>query len=262
MTRQHPPASHGDPPAPFGVRELLDAAAGAARVLDVGCGSGRLTVALALAGATVTGIDTSDERLAEAGRRAEGAGVELALLRADMDEPLPFPDGAFEAVTSRLSLMVAAAPVTTLRELGRILVPGGRVATVLWASLDENPWFDAPRRAVGAVLGAERASFAGAFGRLGTTGEAADVHRSAGLADVEARLLREVVERRDAAEHWHALAAENGHFRRIDASLDEPTRAAILADLDGRLAGFRQGDALAVPRTLVLVTARRDATGG
>src|SRR5262249_39011163 len=44
---------------PFGGAEIVSAVAGARRVLDAGCGSGRLTVALALAGAEVTGIDTS-----------------------------------------------------------------------------------------------------------------------------------------------------------------------------------------------------------
>ena len=55
-------------PLPFGVAELLAAVAGAGRVLDLGCGSGRLTVALARAGAAVTGIDTSRERLEQASR--------------------------------------------------------------------------------------------------------------------------------------------------------------------------------------------------
>jgi predicted RNA methylase len=50
-------------PSLFGAAELLAAVAGARRVLDGGCGSGRLTVALALAGAEVTGFDTSSERL-------------------------------------------------------------------------------------------------------------------------------------------------------------------------------------------------------
>lgn len=262
MRAQEPAREPDVSAAPFGVPELLASVAGALRVLDVGCGSGRLTVALAQAGASVTGIDTSAQRLGEAQERADRAGVELRLVQADMEAPLPFADGAFDAVVSRLSLMIARDPVATLREQARVLASGGRLATVVWAALGENPWFDAPRAAVAAVLGAERASYAGAFGRLGGETEAAAVHRDAGLVDVSARLLREVALRRDAAEHWRLLAAENGHVRRIDASLDGGARAAVVADLAGRLESYRAGTGLALPRALVLVTARRAATGG
>ncbi len=241
---------------PFGAAELLSAVAGAARVLDLGCGSGRLTVALARAGAAVTGADTSRERLEQARRRACEGGVELQLLEADMDERLPFEDGSFDAATSRLVLMAAAAPAATLGELRRVVVPGGRIATVIWASLNRNPWFAAPREAVAAVLGGERASFARAFGKLGDPAEAADVHRAAGLSDVEATLLREHAPAADAAEHWERLAQENGHFRRVAAALTEAEREAVVADVAARFEPFRRAGSLQVPRTLVLVTAR------
>lgn len=250
-----------DSSLPFGVPELLGAVAGCPRVLDVGCGSGRLSVALARAGAEVTGLDTSAERLSEAGRRATEAGLPLTLVEADMEAPLPFADAAFDGVTSRLALMIPRDPVPTLRELRRVLSPGGRIATAVWASLPENPWFDAPREAVRVALGAEQAAFARAFGRLGTPDEAAAAHADAGFADVEARHLREHVRRADAAEHWRLLASENGHFRRVDAAIDDGARAAVVAELDARLAPYRVDGRLGLPRTLVLVTARRPGTG-
>ncbi len=242
---------------PFGAAEILAAVAGAGRVLDAGCGSGRLTVALARADAAVTGIDTNAGQLAEAGRRADGAGVELTLLEADFNAPLPFADASFDAVTSRLALMAASDPVATLRELRRVLEPGGRLVTVLWASPDENPWFAEPRAAIGAVLGAERAAFARAFGKLGDPGEAAAAHRAAGLEEVEAAYVRGVREATDAGSYWQELSAENGHFRRVAASLDETQTGALTAEIARRLAPFRTGDRLALPRTQVLVTARR-----
>ncbi len=137
-------------------------------MLDAGCGSGRLTIALAQAGAQVTGIDTSAERLEQARRRSEAAGTELLLLEGDFNGPLTFTDASYDAVTSRLALMAADDPVATLRELRRVLEPGGRLVTVLWASPAENPWFAVPREAVAAALGAERASFARAFGGSAT----------------------------------------------------------------------------------------------
>jgi SAM-dependent methyltransferase len=242
---------------PFGVPEVLAAVHGTERVVDAGCGSGRLTVAIAARGAAVTGFDKSASALADARARAESAGVRLTLVEADLDAGLPFADHAFDAVTSRLALMVADDPVATLHELARTLTPDGRIVTVLWATVELNPWFDAPREAVRAVLGAEHGAFAGAFGRLGSPDAAAEAHRAAGFVDVESRLLQEHVVRADAAEHWTLLAAENGHFRRIDATLDDERRGSLVAELGQRLEAHRDGGRIVVPRTLVLVTARR-----
>lgn len=242
---------------PFGAPELLAAVAGARRVLDLGCGSGRLTVALARAGAAVTGLDTSLERLEQARRRAGEGGVELELVEANMNDSLPFEDGSFDAATSRLVLMAAADPAATLRELRRVVVPDGGIGTVIWASLDQNPWFSAPREAIAAVLGPERAAFARVFGKLGDPAEAAEVHRAAGLRDVEATLLREHVSAADAAEHWQRLARENGHFRRVAEALTEAERDAVVAEVAVRLEPYGTAGSIRVPRTLVLVTARR-----
>jgi SAM-dependent methyltransferase len=183
--------------------------------------------------------------------------VALALVQADFNGPLPFADRSFEAVTSRLALMVADDPVATLGELRRVLAPGGRLATAIWAAIGENPWFGLPRESIAAVAGPERARFARAFGRLGDADTAARVHRDAGLQAVEARVLRETLHAADAAGHWDWLAERIGHFRRVDAGLTPGERAALLADLEERLAPFAAAGGLAVPRAIVLVTARR-----
>jgi hypothetical protein len=128
---------------------------------------------------------------------------------------------------------------------------------VLWAAPDENPWFGRPREAVAAVLGVERAAFARAFGKLGDPETAAAAHREAGLTDVDAVFLRERRTAPDASRYWQELSEENGHFRRIAASLDDAERAALAAEVEARLAPYREGDHLSLPRTLVLVTAQR-----
>ena len=242
---------------PFGAAEIVAAAAGAERVLDAGCGSGRLTVAVALGGAAVTGMDTNAAQLEVAAQRGAEAGVALTLLEADFNEALPFADATFDAVVSRLSVMAATDPVATLRELARVLEPGGRLVTVLWASPAENPWFAAPREAIGVVLGAERAAFARAFGKLGDLEEAAAAHRAAGLVDVDAVLLHGSRSAPDAASYWAELSAENGHFRRVETVLGDDERAALRAELEERFAPYREAGGLTLPRTMVLVTAKR-----
>ena len=242
---------------PFGAAEIVAAVAGAGRVLDAGCGSGRLTVALAEAGSAVTGFDTSAAQLEEAANRAAEAGVSLELVTSDFNGVLPFADASFEAVVSRLSVMAAADPVATLRELGRVLVPDGRIVTALWASPAENPWFALPREAIGVVLGAERSAFARAFGKLGDPNEAEAAHRAAGFAGVEAALVQGTRSASDAAAYWTELSAENGHFRRVEALLSGDERAALVTELTERFGPYRDGDHLTLPRRMVLVTARR-----
>ena len=245
--------------APFGVPEIVAAVAGVRSVLDAGCGSARLTLALADAGAAeVVGIDTSLERLAQGRTRisAHPMGARVELIEADFDRALPFGDGRFGAAVSRLALMIAADPVVTLRELRRVTAPGGRIVTALWAPVEDNPWFALPREAAAAILGPGRANYARAFGRLGGAEPATEVHRAAGLADVHARTLRGTLDFQDAAALWSWLAVENGHVRRLDASLTVPERAAVLDHLSRLVAEHRaSAGSLALPRTMTLVTA-------
>ena len=243
---------------PFGVPQIVAAASAAGSVLDAGCGSARLTLALAEAGATeVVGIDTSVERLAQGRARlsAHPIGARVKLIEADFDHALPFADGSFAAAASRLALMIASDPVVTLRELRRVTAAGGRIVTALWAPVDENPWFALPRAAAAAVV-PERADYARAFGRLGSPEEATEVHSAAGLEDVRAETLRQTLDVEDAAALWSWMAGENGHVRRLDATLSVPERAAVLDELDHLVARHRtQHGSLALPRAMTLVTA-------
>ena len=241
---------------PFGVAEMLDAVGRPGRAVDVGCGSGRLTVVLAQRGAAMTGIDTSNERLARARARASAAAVEVEWVHADMDEPLPFPDARFDAVVSRLSLMLSRDPDRLLRDAARVLLPEGVVVTAVWADIAENPWFGEPRAAVAEVLGAEAATFARAFGRLGDLTQLKQLHRAAGFGQVEGRLVTDAVTVRSAAEHWAFLASTIDHYTRLDASLAAGQIEGVTEVLARRLEPYRHDGELRIPRRIVLVSAR------
>ena len=241
---------------PFGVAEILEDVGRPESALDVGCGSGRLTVELARRGAAATGIDTNARQLDAARERARETGVEVAFAHGDMNGPLAFADAAFGAVTSRLSLMIARDPVATLREAARVAAPGGAVVTAVWARIEENPWFGAPRAAVAEALGLERASFARAFGRLGDAAELADLHRQAGLADIRSRVLHDEVSAADPEAHWRELVARIGHYTRLDAALTPGERTRVEGALARRLAPFHAEAGLRLPRAMVIVTAR------
>ncbi|WP_406214167.1 class I SAM-dependent methyltransferase [Streptomyces decoyicus] len=94
------------------------------RILDAGCGSGPLSAALRDRGADVTGIDASAGMLSLARRRL---GDDAALHVADLSDPLPFADGAFDDVVSSLVLHYLEDWGPTLAEIRRVLKPGGRL---------------------------------------------------------------------------------------------------------------------------------------
>lgn len=103
-----------------GLQALLPPLA-ARRVLDVGCGTGRTSARLADAGAEVVGFDASPEML----RRASARVPSAAFLLADLGEPLPFGDGSFDLAVASLVMHYLRDWVAPLRELRRVLRPGG-----------------------------------------------------------------------------------------------------------------------------------------
>ena len=99
-------------------------------VLDVACGTAAVAIELARRhGCRVVGVDQSAEMLAEGRRRVEDAGltdrVELLEARA---EDLPFEDARFAGLTFTYLLRYVEDPPATMRELARVVRPGGRIA--------------------------------------------------------------------------------------------------------------------------------------
>ena len=109
------------------------------RVLDVACGTGIAARHLAaITGPTgaVAGLDRNEGMLAVARRKA--AEVEWRLGRA---EALPFGDGTFDAVVCQFGLMFLYDQVQALREMARVLRPGGRLVVATWDTYANSPGY-------------------------------------------------------------------------------------------------------------------------
>jgi demethylmenaquinone methyltransferase/2-methoxy-6-polyprenyl-1,4-benzoquinol methylase len=99
-----------------------------ARVLDVACGTGDLSVTLFVRGkARIVGVDFCRPMLDIAASKASKLGVSLPLVEGDALD-LPFADSSFEAVTIAFGLRNLTSVEAGFRELLRVLKPGGRVA--------------------------------------------------------------------------------------------------------------------------------------
>jgi demethylmenaquinone methyltransferase/2-methoxy-6-polyprenyl-1,4-benzoquinol methylase len=114
----------------------------ALRVLDVACGTGAVALELAqrVPERHVIGIDQSPEMLAAGRRRIGAAGLEARIaLREGRAEALPFDDGEFDALTFTYLLRYVDDAQATLRELARVVRPGGVVAMAEFG-LPPRPW--------------------------------------------------------------------------------------------------------------------------
>jgi SAM-dependent methyltransferase len=123
---------------------LLDAAsiADTDRVLDIGCGTGQTTrdAARAAHRGSALGVDLSSAMLEVARRRATTGGLaNAAFVQADA-QVHPFEPGGFDLAISRTGTMFFGDPVAAFTNIGRALVPGGRLVMVTWQDLAGNEW--------------------------------------------------------------------------------------------------------------------------
>ena len=115
-------------------------------VIDIGCGTGGTTAALAHAvgiAGHVLGVDIS-QTLIEAARAHR---LENATFVVGDAATHPFKAEAYDLVYSRFGVMFFADPVSAFRNIRRALKPTGRLAFIAWRTPQENPWGTVPARA-------------------------------------------------------------------------------------------------------------------
>jgi len=130
---------------------LIDRAGPAAgeRVIDVGCGCGATTIAMAervVPSGFVLGVDISEPMLSRARERASKS-LPLAFVQADATVHLFDPEN-FDLLVLRFGVMFFAEPAVSFANLRRALRSGGRLAFVCWRDPRENPWMTISLQAV------------------------------------------------------------------------------------------------------------------
>jgi SAM-dependent methyltransferase len=222
------------------------------RVLDVGCGTGVLARAAAdrvAADGRVTGLDLNAGMLAVA-RRLRPA---IDWRRGDAAR-LPFADGSYDAVVSQFALMYFPDRAAALKEMARVLRPGGRLAVAVWGPLERAPGYAilaeiARRRCGQAAADVLAAPFA-----LGDEGRLLDLFGAAGIGDA-------VVELRAGTATFPTIEAfveTEVKGSPLEALLDEEGYRGLLREARDELRRFRaDGGEVTLPLDAFIITVEK-----
>jgi len=248
-------------------RDATEAIVGAAglavgmRVLDLASGTGEPSLAIAGAvgpSGSVVASDFVPEMVAAVEENVRRRGLANVICQQIDAEAIPFPDGSFDRVTCRFGVMFFPDTGKALREVHRVLKPGGRAAFAAWAAAELNPFF------------------ASAFGVLARHGlltppppDAPNVFRFAQAGSLSAALedagFQQVAEREQPIawrwpgsfdEFWDWFW-EGTAFRNALDNAGPEQRQAVTDELRQTLRGFQKGDAVDFGGTIVLASAER-----
>ncbi|HSM85169.1 MAG TPA: class I SAM-dependent methyltransferase [Candidatus Limnocylindrales bacterium] len=158
------------------------------RVLDVACGTGEPAISIATqlaATGEVIGVDVSPAPLKIAEQRAAHRGLKNVRFEQADAHKLPFGDSSFDRITSRLGVMFFADLPNALREMYRVLKPGGRVTLLTWGPMGQPYFSSTIGTLLRAVPGSSIPEAARKMFAFGQPGLLAGGLRAAGFSSVD-----------------------------------------------------------------------------
>ena len=224
------------------------------RVLDVACGTGLVTFRAAAAvgpSGAVVATDLSEQMVGRITEASAARGLtQVTATRMDA-ESLRFADASFDVALCALGLMYVPDPVAALREMRRVLKPGGRAVAAVWGARSHCGWAE-----VFPIVESRVASeVCPLFFQLGTADQLARACAEAGFREVVSERISSVLHYASGAEACGA-AFEGGPVALAYSRFDAPTRAAAHAEYLASIEPWRSGDRYAIPGEFVLAAAR------
>lgn len=233
-------------------------AAGATRVLDVGCGAGATTLAAAatLKGSQCTGVDISEPLVALARSRAAHKGLPTRFVVADAQRH-SFPSGHFDAIISRFGIMFFDDPSAAFRNLYEASADNAMLCCFAWRSVEDNPFMTAAERAARPVMPQLPVRQPGAPGQFAFADRkrVQRVLHDAGWRQIGIRAV-------DVPCSFPTAALED-YFTRLGPvgqqlpTLDVATRTAVVARVGRAFEPFVDGDSVRFMAALWRISARR-----
>ena len=249
---------------PLGDRALAAARPSAGeRAIDIGCGCGATTIALATRVGTdgrVLGVDISEPMLERARERCAALGLtNVELLRADAQRAL-VPRGN-DVAFSRFGIMFFDDPIAALGNIGRGLRKDGRLAFVCWQERGRNPWMGIPVAAALQHVPPPPPQPPDAPGpwAFADRDRLAGILDAAGFADVAIESVEHDLLVGGAADLDGAVgfAIDSGSMRSLLGDIDEGTRARVADSIRVAFEPYVTSDGVRIPSATWVVSARR-----
>ena len=221
------------------------------RLLDVACGTGALAcAALERVGdqGQVVGLDPNPDMLSVARRKSTKIDW-----REGRAESLPFPDESFDAVVSQFGLMFFADRPAALREMMRVLRPGGRLAVAVCDAVEHSPGYAAFADLLHKLFGSQVANAFRAPFVLGDPDKLMSICTAAGIANAEVSRHHGLVR---FASVEVLVSTERACVWTLGGILDDAQFAELLREAQPALQPFVGADgAIAFDMPVLIVTA-------
>jgi ubiquinone/menaquinone biosynthesis C-methylase UbiE len=217
-------------------------------VLDVACGTGigaRLAAHRVSPGGTVTGLDLNPGMLAVARALPQATDVRIEW-REGSAVALPFANAMFNVVLCQQGLQFFPDRVAALREMHRVLVPGGRLGLSVWRPLQHNPYMAALGNALERHVSAEIAAGSRAVCALGDAEALRSLLLQAGFREVHIAIAILVMRFASVEAFVPGQFAATPYAGAV-AALDAHARTALLEDVRMALRSYTDDTGVAVP---------------
>jgi ubiquinone/menaquinone biosynthesis C-methylase UbiE len=175
----------------------------AARVLDVAAGPGTLALLAATSAHSVAALDFSSDMITLLEQRARQAGVVNVTARVGDGQALPYADGSFDAAFSMFGLIFFPDRMQGLKELKRVLSPGGVAVVSSWRPFSEAPLLAAVMGALAEQL--PDLPFGKSKAPMGEEAEVLSEMTAAGFHDVRVERVAHASDAPDMATFWGSL---------------------------------------------------------
>ncbi|WP_223649022.1 class I SAM-dependent methyltransferase [Hymenobacter psoromatis] len=230
------------------------------QVLDIATGTGEpgLSIARLASQGSVVGLDLSVGMLAVAHDNAAQQGLANYAAVAGDACALPFLDQRFDAVSCRMGFMFFPDMLLAAQEMHRVLKPGGRLATCVWAAPAHNPWIATMMASMSPHLALPApAPLAPGMFRCAQPGMLAGLLETAGFSGVHAEEVQSTVEFDGPEHYWQNMLEIAAPVVAAMSQADEATRAAIKATLFRKLEPLLVAGKLSLPFGSLVLTGEK-----